>query len=123
MDTSFKVTTHRSRSRCCEVIVLVGELDFTTAQQLEAVLDGMMVIPKHIIVEMSELRFIDSTGLRLLLRASTLVEGRMWVRGASRHVARVLDLSGVAKFFCMEEDPIIAHRMISARRADQPASA
>ena len=123
MDTSFLVTTHRSRSRCCEVIELVGELDFTTAQQLEAVLDGMMVIPKHIIVDMSELKFIDSTGLRLLLRASTLVEGRMWVRGASRHVSRVLELSGVAKFFCMEEDPVIAHRIISKHRADQEASA
>ena len=123
MDASFMVTNHRSRSRCCEVIELAGELDFTSAQHLEAVLDRMTVIPKHIIVDMSGLTFIDSTGLRLLLRASTLVEGRMWVRGASRHVSRVLDLSGVAKFFCMEEDPVIAHRIISNSRAGQKANA
>jgi anti-sigma B factor antagonist len=122
MDASFRVTNHRSRTRCCEVIELAGELDFTTAQHLEAVLDRMLVVPKHIIVDMSQLTFIDSTGLRLLLRASTLVDGRMWVRGASRHVSRVLELSGVAKFFCMEEDPVIAHRIISARRAGQQAS-
>jgi len=67
--------------------------------------------------------FIDSTGLRLLMRASTLVEGRMWVRGASRHISRVLELSGVSRFFCMEEDPVIAHRMISKRRAGQAANA
>ncbi len=123
MDASFKVTNHRSRSRCCEVIELSGELDFTTAPHFGAVLDGMMVMPKHMIVDMSQLTFIDSTGLRLLLRASTLVEGRMWVRGASRHISRVLELSGVSKFFCMEEDPVIAHRIISKRRADQALTA
>jgi anti-sigma B factor antagonist len=123
MDASFKVTNHRSRSRCCEVIELSGELDLTTAPHLGAVLDGMMVIPKHMIVDMSQLTFIDSTGLRLLMRASTLVEGRMWVRGASRHISRVLELSGVSRFFCMEEDPVIAHRMISKRRAGQAANA
>ncbi len=88
-----------------------------SAHQLEAVLDEMTVIPKHIIVDASRLTFIDSTGLRLLLRASNLVQGRIWIKGASRHVSRVLDVSGLSGFFCLEQDPVVAHRTIAKRRA------
>jgi anti-sigma B factor antagonist len=113
MEASFSVTSRRSKSRCCEVIELAGELDLATAPQLKAVLDEMLVIPDHIIVDVSRLSFIDSTGLELLLRASDLVEGRLWVRGASREISRVLELSGVSGFFCLETDPVLAHRMIT----------
>jgi anti-anti-sigma factor len=112
---AFAVSTHRTE--CCEVIELAGELDFGTAPHLEAVLDRLMVIPDHIIIDTSELTFIDSTGLRLMLRASTLVEGRIWLRGPSRQVLRLLVISGLSKSFCLDEDPELAHASISQRRA------
>ena len=115
MVASFAVSNHRSD--CCEVIELAGELDFGTAPHLEAVLDRLLVIPDHIIVDVSELIFIDSTGLRLLLRASTLVEGRIWLRGPSRQILRLLEISGLSKSFCLDEDPELAHDFISQRRA------
>lgn len=123
MVASFTVTNRRSQSRCCEVIVLAGELDFATGPQLKAVLDRMMVIPEHIIVDVSELTFVDSTGLRLLLRASNLVEGRIWLKGASHNVSRVIDVSGESELFCLERDPVLAHRTIARRRAGQAAIA
>jgi anti-sigma B factor antagonist len=114
MEASFTVINHRSDSGCCEVIELAGELDVGTAHGLEAILDRM-VISKHIIVDASRLTFIDSTGLHLLLRASNLVEGRIWIKGASRHVSRVLEVSGVSQFFCLEQDPMRALRTIAHR--------
>lgn len=110
--TSFTVTSQRSKFRCCEVIGLAGELDFATAPHLEAVLDRVMVIPKHIIVDLSQLSFIDATGLHLLVRASNLVEGRIWLKGASRHISRVIDVLGLSELFCLEQDPVLAHRAI-----------
>ena len=44
------------------------------------------MIPKHLIVDLSQLSFIDSAGLHLLERASELVESRIWLKGASRHI-------------------------------------
>jgi anti-sigma B factor antagonist len=115
MDASFMVTNRRSG--CCEVIEMTGDLDLATAPHLEAVIDRMMVIPDHLIVDMSRLTFIDSTGLRLLLRASTLVEGRIWLKGCSRHVLRLLDVSGLSELFCLEQDRLNGHRAISKGRA------
>lgn len=115
MVASFAVSNHRSG--CDEVIELAGELDFGTAPHLEAVIDRLMVIPDHIIVDVSELTFIDSTGLRLLLRASTLVEGRIWLKGPSRQILRLLEISGLSKSFCLDDDPELAHDLISQRRA------
>jgi anti-sigma B factor antagonist len=113
---AFKVT-HRSTSQCCEVIELAGELDFATAPDLEAVLDRMMVIPRHIIIDATHLTFIDSTGLRLLLRASALVQGCIWVKEASRQILRIIDVTGVSELFCLEQDPVSAHRTMETRRA------
>ena len=118
MDASFMASNRRSKSGCCEVIQLAGELDFGTAPHLEAVLDRMMVIPEHMIVDVSRLTFVDSTGIRLLLRASKLVEGRIWIKGASRQTARVFDVTGVTDLFCFEDDPVLAHRTISQRRPE-----
>lgn len=122
MEASFMAKNHRSKSGCCEVIELAGELDFGSAPHLEAVLDRMMVIPPHIIVDVSRLTFVDSTGVRLLLRASKLVEGRIWVKGASRQISRVFDMTGVTDLFCFEDDPVLAHRTIAQRRPKITAS-
>lgn len=99
-------------SDCCRVIKPAGTLDLTVAPMFEEVLDQMMP-PDHLIVDLSELGFTDSTGLRLLHRASTLVSGRIWLKGCSPHVRRLLDISGLSDAFCLEEDPDLAHSLIS----------
>jgi anti-sigma B factor antagonist len=114
MDQFFSVKTHKSG--CCEVLRLAGELDIGTASHLEAVLDRMMVIPDHIIVDVAELTYIDSTGLRLLLRASQLVDGRVEIRNASLAVRRLIQLSGLSEHFCTAANQQVAHRIITHRR-------
>ena len=113
-DAYFTVTNHRSR--CCEVIGLAGELDMASAHHLEAVLDRMMVIPDHIIIDVSGLTFIDSHGLRLLARASELVEGSLWLKGCSSHIRKLLDITALDSFFCMEDDWNAAHEEFAQRR-------
>ena len=115
MDAPLEVKNHRSD--CCEVIELDGELDIATAPRLAAVLDAMTPNPDHLIIDVSRLKFLDSTGLRLLVRASTLVAGRIWLEGCSRQVLRLLELTGIEDFFCLEEDREIAHGIISEPRA------
>jgi len=114
MDTFFSVKAHKSG--CCEVLRLAGELDIATAPHLEAVLDRMLVIPDHIIVDVEKLTFIDSTGLRLLMRASQLVDGRIEIRNANLAVRRLIQLAGVSELFCTATNPQVAHRIITNRR-------
>jgi anti-sigma B factor antagonist len=59
---------------------LSGELDISTAEGLEGVLDELAAAggPARILVDLSGLRFMDSTGLRLLVTADLRLraEGR-----------------------------------------------
>lgn len=111
MDASFEVSNHRSD--CCEFIDLAGELDMATAPHLEAVLDRMAPTPDHIVVDVSRLTFMDSSGLRLLLQASHVVEGRIWLKGCSAQILRLLDISGVTSSFCLEDDADVAHEVMA----------
>jgi anti-anti-sigma factor len=83
---------------------LIGELDISTAPILEEAIDKMSPIPDHIKVDMSQLDFIDSVGLRLLLRSSELVAGRIWLKGPTPFVAKVFKIAGVSDLFNFAED-------------------
>jgi anti-anti-sigma factor len=71
---------------------LVGELDITTAEVLEGILEGEPAA--DLTFDAAGLEFLDSSGMRVLLKA--VVRGRtVTVRSPSRTVARTLKMSGV----------------------------
>jgi anti-anti-sigma factor len=118
MDVSTSHAAFNVTSRlvgCCQEVELVGELDIATAPILKAALDEIESIPDHIKVDMSRLDFIDSTGLRLLLGASELVNGRIWLKGTSLFVAEVFEMAGIADFFHFAEDREGAHRLMAGQ--------
>ena len=61
-------------------VSLSGELDISTAAELEQVLGNLAVPdgPARIVIDLRDLRFMDSTGLRLLVTADLRLrrEGR-----------------------------------------------
>jgi anti-anti-sigma factor len=54
------------------------------------------------VLDVSELRFLDSSGLRVLLLASQDADATPVLCGASGQVKRILELSGIDKLFVME---------------------
>jgi len=70
-----------------------GELDIATAADLERAFDSVEMI----VVDLTELGFMDSTGTKLLLQMYVSCEhgDRLRIVNGSRTVARVLDLTGV----------------------------
>ena len=53
------------------VISLSGELDIATADRLTKALDGISIGPAGLlVVDLSSIQFMDSTGLRLLITAN-----------------------------------------------------
>ena len=77
----------------------IGELDLVTAPLLETAFDAALGDDGAgvIVVDLTELTFMDSTGIHLLLRMHAACEdgNRLRVINGSRQVARLLDITGV----------------------------
>jgi anti-sigma B factor antagonist len=90
-----------------EVTVRVeGELDMATVSDLDAVLQRAMARRPHtIVLDVSQLGFVDSSGLATLASWQTRArsgEFRLVLRGVQEGVGRVLDVSGMRAMFTTE---------------------
>jgi len=87
------------------VISLRGELDVATEPAFRAELDAVVAAPCRVVVDMSDLEFMDSSGLSTLVRARQQLlgeGGELVVRHPSGIVRRVLEVSGLT---VLVEDP------------------
>jgi anti-sigma B factor antagonist len=81
-----------------QLVRVDGELDIATAPDLEAVLLRPRPPGERVVLDLGALRFIDSTGLRVLLRARVAArEGRweLFVRNVPANVRRLFTIAGV----------------------------
>ena len=81
-------------------VSLTGVLDIATAGQLEAAVRGQVRAGRSVTIDLSGIDLCDSTGLGALVRLhrSTLAAGgQLSLRGARRHVADVLAMTGINK--------------------------
>jgi anti-anti-sigma factor len=79
-------------------VACAGELDVTTGGRfLEAVREACRSRPERVRLDLAEVEFVDSTGLRCLLRAHdrAVADGAAVELAASVQLQRLLDLSGV----------------------------
>ena len=77
------------------VIVVSGELDMSNAHRLEAAVDEVVAAhPPRLVFDVSELRFMDSAGLAVLLGAASKVE-QIELRDPTPPVRRVVELTGL----------------------------
>ena len=82
------------------VLSVAGELDLSSAPTLRACFEQLDVTVDEVVVDLGGLRFIDSTGLSLLVATErSLAErgGRLALRHPSDQVRRVFEVSGVDK--------------------------
>jgi anti-sigma B factor antagonist len=86
------VTTLQIERLGPETLALSGDLDFASFDQLSDALDG---VPGAVTLDLSGLTFMDSTGLRLILKR--LREGPVTLVGTSPHIRRMIELCGLAE--------------------------
>ena len=82
------------------VVKLVGELDLYNAAEVRDTLDGVCSRkPGRVVVDLSEVTFIDSTGLGVLVEArSKLADRKTFLLSAPQpETRRALEISGLAK--------------------------
>jgi anti-anti-sigma factor len=85
------------------VVRLSGEVDVAASGAVRARVDGAAGGP--LVVELSEVTFVDSSGLRELLRARMECErlgGRLVLACVPPVLARLLDLTGTTSMFAAE---------------------
>jgi anti-sigma B factor antagonist len=80
-----------------------GEVDLYTARDFAAALEAAVAASPHVLVDLTEVEFMDSTGLRALLEARGRATGAggevtLKVRPGSP-IDRLLDLAGVSDLF------------------------
>ena len=81
-------------------IRLSGELDHHGARGAMAALDGLIDqwLPHDVFLELSELSFMDSSGIALILRTHKRMRelgGRAWVANPAAQPLRVIDAAGI----------------------------
>jgi len=83
------------------ILALDGELDMATAELLQQAIDGADLEGEAMIVlDLQQLQFIDSTGLRVILTALERCRGRgqgFAITPGSQQVQRLLSVTGVAE--------------------------
>ena len=75
---------------------VIGRLDTSTAPQLEAEMNDSLDSAKDLILDFSELEYISSAGLRVILKAQKLMnkQGTMKLTGVNDTVMEVFDITG-----------------------------
>jgi anti-sigma B factor antagonist len=100
MPPGLSVTHRRDGDRA--VVALAGELDLTSARCLDdAIAAAESTGAAEVILDMRRVAFVDSTGLRHLLRARHHLEEygvRFALAGISEQLRQLLTLSGMARF-------------------------
>jgi anti-sigma B factor antagonist len=83
------------------VIELVGDLDFHTARRLrETLLELHAEGSNNVVLDMSRLEFIDSSGLSVLvagLKRLRNSDGNLSLRAVPEQTKRVLEVSGLSR--------------------------
>ena len=85
-------------------LALEGRLDTTTSPELEKELDGVLDGVEELIMDFSNLEYISSAGLRVLLAAHKTLhgKGRMKVVNPNEIVREVFEVTGFDNILTIE---------------------
>ena len=87
-------------------VVLVGEIDLSTAGRVREALIAISNSGENkVVVDMSNVTFMDSTGLAALvgpLKRFRSMHGEIVIQSPSRGVKKVLEITGLTRVFTIE---------------------
>jgi anti-sigma B factor antagonist len=84
------------------IVVLIGELDISNTTRLrDAVASVAAEGTQELIFDLSQLRFMDSSGISVLLEATTKVAA-VKIRDPSPIVRRVVETTGLTRVFGLD---------------------
>jgi anti-anti-sigma factor len=103
---SISVTEHGGRA----VVAIRGELDLATSPDLEEAVLGRLAGGQSVVLDLRELQFMDSSGLRVLIAAHTRAaegEGEFAIvrPRAGSEVEKIIAIAGVEQQLQIVDEP------------------
>ena len=95
-----------SRNNGAVVVSLAGELDLYNAHEVrDALLECCAESPNRLVVDLSAVKFIDSTALGVLIEARTKLENRrgFLLAAPGLETRRALEISGLDRHFTVHQ--------------------
>lgn len=85
-------------------VAIIGRLDTTTAPQLEAELRGGITGVEKLVLDMKELEYLSSAGLRVILAAQKVMnkQGDMVVRNVNETIREIFEVTGFVDILTIE---------------------
>ena len=85
-------------------VVVAGRLDTQSAPELEAELDSVLSGVKDLTFDMTELEYVSSAGLRVILKAQKVMnaQGAMKLTGVNDNIMEVFDITGFLDILTIE---------------------
>ena len=86
------------------IIKLAGRLDTTTAPALDKAINEDIADAKNLVLDVKELEYISSAGLRVLLAAQKKMQkiGKMKLTNVCEEVMEVFEMTGFADILVIE---------------------
>ena len=86
------------------VVTVGGEVDVSTAPTLQAELNSIPAATARVVVDLSEVMFLDSTGIGVLIAAMNRLsdggrDGTMQLVVTRPHILKVLEVTGLTSIF------------------------
>ena len=90
------MTVYKKEDGDCLELAVVGRLDTQTAPRLEKILSDELIGVKKLIFDFSELEYISSAGLRVILAAQKVMnkQGSMEIHNVGELVMEVFEITG-----------------------------
>ena len=81
-----------------------GRLDTQTAPELEKEIDTVLTGLKELVFDMSDLEYVSSAGLRVILKAQKAMnaQGSMKLTGVNESIMEVFDITGFLDILTIE---------------------
>ncbi len=100
-----RLTAEVGATGSCVVVTFAGELDVTTAEEAEKAVQIASELPHtHMVLDLTRLLFMDSTGVRVLVRArrrATDLQATISLAGLTPSVSRIVELTGMDRAFAI----------------------
>lgn len=98
------MTIEKQLNGVAATIVVTGRLDTATAPELEKVVDEIVVGLKELIFDMTNLEYVSSAGLRVILKAQKIMnaQGSMKLTGVNDNIMEVFDITGFLDILTIE---------------------
>ena len=98
------MTIEKKINNDAATLIVSGRLDTQTAPELEAELDSILSGTKELTFDMTNLEYVSSAGLRVILKAQKAMnlQGSMKLTGVNDSIMEVFDITGFLDILTIE---------------------